>query len=82
MWTRGMIRAIEEASRYCRLTYEPHPLTVHDRKVLEDLGVKSMDDKSSIYDVDIYCAEGPCLCRAEDEGVQCKCTEEDDDDGS
>ena len=78
-----MSRAIEEASRYCRLTYEPHPLTVHDRKVLEELGVKRMDDKNSIYDVDIYCADGPCQCRDEQEG-QCECREpeEGDDDGS
>ena len=82
MWTRGMNRAIEEASKYCRRNHSPHPLTWYDRKVLEQLGVKSRDDKNSIYDVDIYCADGPCECRAADEGAQCKCTEEDDDNGS
>ena len=84
MWTRGMSRAIEEASKYCRRSHTargPHPITLYDRKVLEQLGVKRMEDKNSIYDVDIYCADGPCECR-EQEG-QCECTEpEEGDDGS
>ena len=77
MWTRRMSRAIEEASKYCRRNHSPHPLTLYDRRVLEELGVKRMDDRSSIYDVDVYCADGPCECR--DEEGQCECSEPDEE---